>query len=83
MSVQLQGAPLSGGGVQASASAVSLGTTAVPQLYVGRIDSLAGSRLHAVLADATGQRLGLTLSLKIDRAHGSVAGTMHGTEVRG
>jgi len=83
VNVQLLGAPLSGGGVRASASAVSLGTTAVPHLYVGQIDSLSGSRLHAVLADAAGQRLGLTLSLKIDRAHGSVAGTMRGAEVRG
>jgi hypothetical protein len=77
--VWIRGAPLMGGGVQVYDSRVSFGTATVPNLYVGTLDSLAGARLDAVLHSGSGSALDLALALGIDRATGTVSGSLRGT----
>ncbi|HYA09088.1 MAG TPA: hypothetical protein VEG24_05820, partial [Gaiellaceae bacterium] len=81
--VWLRGAPLAGGGVQVHDSRVSFGTAAVPNLYVGTLSSLAGTRLDAVLRSGSGSTLDLALELGIDRARGTVTGSLRGTAANG
>jgi sulfoxide reductase heme-binding subunit YedZ len=77
--VWMRGAPLAGGGVHVYDSRVSFGTAAVPNLYVGTLSSLAGTRLDAVLRSGSGSTLDLALALGIDRAAGTVTGSLRGT----
>ena len=77
--VWMRGAPIAGGGVHIYDSRVSFGTAAVPNLYVGALSSLAGTRLDAVLRSGSGSTLDLALALGIDRAHGTVSGSLRGT----
>jgi len=77
--VWMRGAPLAGGGVHVYDSRVSFGTAATPNLYVGTLSSLAGTRLDAVLRSGAGSTLDLTLRLGIDRVHGTVSGSLRGT----
>jgi methionine sulfoxide reductase heme-binding subunit len=77
--VWIRGAPLAGGGVHVYDSRVSFGTSAVPNLYVGTLSSLDGTRLDAVLRSGSGASLDLALVLGIDRATGRVSGSLRGT----
>ena len=77
--VWMRGSPLAGGGVHVYDSRVSFGTAAVPNLYVGTLSSLAGTRLDAVLRSGSGSTLDLALALGIDRARGTVSGSLRGT----
>ena len=76
--VWMRGEPLAGGGVRVEDSRVSFGTARIPDLYVGTLVSLAGSRLDASLRSSAGSALDLALVLAIDRARGTVAGTLRG-----
>lgn len=75
--VWLRGDALSGGGVRVHQSRMWLGTKAVPNLYVGPLATLRGTRMSAVLHDARGSSLNVSLRLRIDREHGTVTGTLH------
>jgi sulfoxide reductase heme-binding subunit YedZ len=77
--VWMRGVPLVGGGVHVYDSRVSFGTAAIPNLYVGTLSSLDGTRLDAVLRSGSGSTLDLALVLGIDRAHGTVTGSLRGT----
>ena len=81
--VWLRGTPLAGGGVHVYDSRLSFGTAAVPNLYVGTLSSLAGSRLDAVLRSGSGSTLDLALDLGIDQARGTVTGSLRGTAANG
>ncbi|HVM56311.1 MAG TPA: ferric reductase-like transmembrane domain-containing protein [Gaiellaceae bacterium] len=77
--VWMRGSPLAGGGITVQDSRVSFGTAAIPNLYVGTLVSLAGSRLDATLRSGSGSTIDLALALAIDRARGTVAGSLRGT----
>jgi sulfoxide reductase heme-binding subunit YedZ len=77
--VWMRGAPLAGGGIHVYDSRVSFGTPTVPNLYVGTLSSLAGTRLDAVLRSGSGSTLDLALVLGVDRVHGTVTGSLRGT----
>ena len=81
--VWMRGAPLEGGGIHVYDSRVLFGTAEVPGLYVGTLDSLAGTRLDAVLRSGSGAALDLALTLGIDRARGTVSGSFRGTAASG
>lgn len=74
--VWLRGPALAGGGVRVQESRVAFGSEAVPNTYVGQLSALDGSRLTAVLHSAAGATLDLALALSIDRAHGTVTGSL-------
>lgn len=75
----MRGAPLAGGGVTVEDSRVSFGTTEIPNLYVGTLTSLNGGRLDAALRSGSGKAIDLALALAIDRARGTVTGTLRGS----
>lgn len=77
--VWMRGAPLAGGGIHVYDSRVSFGTPAIPNLYVGTLTSLDGTRLDAVLRSGAGTTLDLALVLGVDRVHGTVTGSLRGT----
>jgi hypothetical protein len=74
--LDLWGQPVEGGGVAMSASQVRFGPTSAPSEYTGRIVGLDGNRVVASLRDASGRPLTLALDLRIDRAAGTVDGTL-------
>jgi sulfoxide reductase heme-binding subunit YedZ len=61
------------GGVEMTASEVSLGPPAAPSRYTGRLVALAGTAMQAVVSGA-GQRL--TLTVDLTQSGGSVTGTL-------
>jgi DMSO/TMAO reductase YedYZ heme-binding membrane subunit len=75
--VWLRGEAIPGGGVRVHQSRMWLGTQAAPNLYVGSLAMLSGTRMSAVLRDAAGASLDVSLRLQIDRARGTVVGTLH------
>jgi len=75
--VWLRGDALPGGGVRVHESRMWLGTKDVPNLYVGPLAVLRGTLMSAVLRDARGASLDVSLRLRIDRVHGTVTGTLH------
>jgi sulfoxide reductase heme-binding subunit YedZ len=75
--VWLRGEALPGGGVRVHQSRMWLGTQAIPNLYVGSLAVLRGTLMSAVLRDASGASLDVSLRLRIDRARGTVTGTLH------
>jgi Ferric reductase like transmembrane component len=75
--VVIDGSALSDGGVTMRDSAVRLASTAgsTPDRYHGRVTSLDGDRLVAVVHDAAGRRMTLTVQLVTDGSN-TVAGTL-------
>jgi sulfoxide reductase heme-binding subunit YedZ len=73
--MQLSGRVVAGGGVTLGASRVTLGPPSAPALYTGRITSLAGRRVAAVVRDGIGRPLRLRMVLAIDASR-RVAGTL-------
>ena len=74
--IQIDGEPISGGGVQMSSSAVSLGTAADPTAYLGGVVALDGSNVHARVRSADGGHLGLIAQLAITPGSSAVSGTL-------
>jgi hypothetical protein len=74
--VRLAGQPAQGGGVIMSRSAVTLGPRSAPGELQGRIDSLQGASLEALVAPRTGApvRLRVDLSLSQNAVSGVVSG---------
>ncbi|HEY5057698.1 MAG TPA: ferric reductase-like transmembrane domain-containing protein [Gaiellaceae bacterium] len=77
--VWLRGQSVAGGGVRVRDSRIAFGTGAVPNAYVGELASLDGTRLTAVLRNGAGVALDVVLALSIDRASGTVGGTLQAT----
>jgi DMSO/TMAO reductase YedYZ heme-binding membrane subunit len=77
--VWLRGRSVAGGGVAVGTSRIAFGTIAVPDAYVGRLASLEGGRMTAVLRNGAGSALDVVLALSIDRSRGTVAGVLHAT----
>ena len=74
--VWLRGPGLAGGGVRVRESRVALGPQSAPNAYVGQLSALDGPRLRAVVHSGDGATLDVALLLSIDRAHGSVTGSL-------
>jgi hypothetical protein len=75
------GEPAAGGGVVMRRSAVTLGPRSAPGALQGRIDSLDGSTLKALVGRAGGHAVRLRVDLKL--SEDSVDGTVSGTPVKG
>lgn len=76
--ITLWGLPSDGGGVALTASDVAFGATGTTLPYLGRVVSLAGDRVDARLADASGRQLTLSVGLRLDRTTGGVTGELRG-----
>lgn len=75
LAIRIDGQPLSGGGVEMTESRVTLGTTANPTLYSGRITGLEGTNVAATVRGSQGA-LSLLAELHIDPRSGTVTGTV-------
>jgi Ferric reductase like transmembrane component len=75
--IRLGGQALAGGGLSMDRSAVTLGPPHDPARYSGRVDSLRGNRVSALLGSQDGHALRLTLDLALegDGVSGQVRGT--------
>ena len=80
--LRLFGRPLPGGGVELSSSSVTLGPSAQPGRYRGRVVALSGNRVVARLAAPGARAVLLRLVLRID-AGGAVTGTASAQEASG
>lgn len=76
LSIDLQGQPLDGGGLQMTSSSVALGTPSNPNLYRGSVSSLEGTNLAATVRDSSGHSLNLAVALQINPSSGSATGTV-------
>jgi sulfoxide reductase heme-binding subunit YedZ len=79
LAIDLQGPPISGGGIQMTSSSVSLGTGSDPTLYRGTVTALEGTNITASVRDSSGHLLNLTVSLQIDPSTGAARGSVQAT----
>ncbi len=76
MEIQIQGQPVSGGGVAMTKSEVSIGPPGDPLLYRGRLTSLQGNRLLATVS-AGNQSADLDVVVSVDQVTQQLSGTLH------
>jgi sulfoxide reductase heme-binding subunit YedZ len=74
--IRLAGQPMSSGGVEMTSSRVTLGPEANPDQYSGRITTLEGTTIRALVSERGAQHLSLSAQLHIDSGSGSVTGTL-------
>ena len=79
LDVRLSGPAAQDGGVQMTGSTVTLGTRSNPTQYRGRIVTLNGTRIAAVVSDSGSARLRLDINLQIDTSVGRATGAVHAT----
>lgn len=77
--VRLSGPAAQDGGVQMTGSTVTLGSRSNPTQYRGRIVTLSGTRIAAVVSDSSRARLRLDINLQIDTSIGRATGTVRAT----
>lgn len=75
--ITLWGEP-SGDGVALTASDVAFGADGTTLPYVGRVVGLAGDRVDAQLANANGNRIDVSVELRLDHTTGAVTGVLRG-----
>jgi DMSO/TMAO reductase YedYZ heme-binding membrane subunit len=76
LSVHIDGTPVAGGGVEMTASRVSLGSTSDRALFSGAVTALDGTRISARVTSADGHTLTLTAVLDISAASATATGTL-------
>ena len=74
--VRIEGTPVVGGGVQMTASSVSIGTSSSPALFNGAVTALNGTQIGARVTSADGHTLTLTAALNINAASATATGTL-------
>jgi hypothetical protein len=74
--VRIDGTPVAGGGVQMTASTVSIGTSSSPALFSGAVTALDGTQIGARVTSGDGHSLTLTVALNLDPASGTATGTL-------
>lgn len=75
--VELHGQPSSGGGIRLERGTVVLTGTAPDDRYAGNVVGLRGDLIAADVTNASGTRLGVTLSFtQLDATNGTMAGAM-------
>jgi sulfoxide reductase heme-binding subunit YedZ len=75
LDIRIVGQPTAGGGVTMQDSQVTLGTTSRPVLFRGRVDSLNGTNVAALLT-GQGRTLRVTAALNIDAQAATVSGSV-------
>ena len=75
--ITLWGEP-SGDGVALTASDVAFGADGTTLPYVGRVVGLAGDRVDAQLANANGDRIDVSVELRLNHTTGAVTGVLRG-----
>ncbi len=80
LDVVLEGAPISGGGVQMTSSKVTLTGATPPVTYTGSVRSLRDGAMVAVVRTGSGATMTLTMDLRIDDTAGTASGTVAATE---
>jgi hypothetical protein len=83
LGIRIVGRPVNGGGVAMTTSTVELGSSADPGLYRGRVTSLEGTNVAAVVRDSSGSRVQLLAQLQIDAGTGSASGTLTASPAAG
>jgi hypothetical protein len=81
LNIRIYGTPLTGGGLEMSSSAVSLGSASDPTLLQGSVTGLEGSEIRARVSAGEGVTLALDIVLQLNAANGTVSGTMNATRV--
>lgn len=79
LTIELQGQPIEGGGIQMTSSSVTLGTASNPNLYQGTVDALQGTNIGARVRDGNGHTLNLSLALQLNSTANSASGTLQAT----
>lgn len=79
--IRLGGVPTAGGGVQVQTSAITLGPASDPARFSGRVESLDGPDLRALVGSADGRALRLDVHLAIGDARAT--GQLSAVPVRG
>jgi hypothetical protein len=77
LDVRIEGDPVDGGGVQMTASAVTLGTSSAPTLYRGTVTGLEGANIAARVTTIGGASMALIANLNIGAGSGTVTGTVN------
>jgi hypothetical protein len=80
--VRIDGTPVAGGGVQMTASSVSIGTPSSPTLFSGAVTSLAGTQIGARVTSSDGHTLTLLVGLELNATSGSATGTVEVSPVQ-
>jgi sulfoxide reductase heme-binding subunit YedZ len=81
--IRIRGAPINGGGVQMSSSRVTLGPSANPDQYSGRVTALQGAGIAASVSDAAGSSISVIAQLQISPGPGTATGTVTASPGRG
>jgi hypothetical protein len=76
LTIVLTGRPIGGGGVELTASQVSVGSVSYPRLLQGRVTSLAGTTLSVALADAAGKSFTADIRLQVEPSNDRVTGAL-------
>jgi Ferric reductase like transmembrane component len=76
LGIVLRGQPLDGGGLEMTASHVTLGPASDPSQYQGQVTSLEGSTIAAQVSDSAGSGLTLVARLQINPDAGTASGTV-------
>jgi hypothetical protein len=76
LAIVLTGQPADGGGVELTASQVSLGPPGAPSEYRGPVSRLQGSTVVASLSSAAGAAVAATVVLQLGGPNGTVTGTV-------
>ena len=74
--IRIDGTPAAGGGVQMTASRVSIGSTSNPTLFSGSVTALDGTQISARVSSADGHTLTLTAALDINAGSAAATGTL-------
>ena len=82
LEIQIQGQPVEGGGVQMTASRVTLGPREDPSLYIGNVTQLGGTRVVAHVTNGNAAA-DLNVNLSLNQAAGRVTGNVSATPVSG
>ncbi len=77
--IRIEGQAINGGGVQMSASRVTLGPATNPSQYDGQITGLAGTTIVARVSNARNATLSLVTHLQISPGPGTASGTVTAT----
>lgn len=83
LGIRMIGEPVEGDGVDMTTSRVQLGTTADPKMYRGRVTSLDGPNIGALVGNPSGAELELLVRLEIDQQNNKVSGTLLVEPARG
>ena len=77
--ILIKGRPINGGGVQMTASSVTLGSSTDPHMYRGAITALSGTTIAATVSDGAGHSFAIVAQLQINPSSQTATGTVTAT----